>query len=57
MFILFILFYLYRKLIDSLKIKIMKTDKITMRVQRFGNVIITQFIQNKKIIETITEYK
>jgi hypothetical protein len=35
----------------------MKTDKITMRVQRFGNVIITQFIQNKKIIETITEYK
>ena len=35
----------------------MKTEKITMKVQRFGNVVITQFIQNKKIIETITEYK
>ncbi len=35
----------------------MKTDKITIKVQRFGNVVITKFIQNKKIIETITEYK
>jgi hypothetical protein len=34
----------------------MKTEKITMRVQRFGNVVITQFIQNKKIIETTVKY-
>ena len=34
----------------------MKTEKITMKVQRFGNVIITQFIQNKKIIETTVKY-
>jgi len=32
-------------------------DKITVKVQRFGNVIITQYIQNKKIIETVTEYR
>ena len=55
MFISFILVYLYRKLIDSLKFKKMKKDKITIRVQRFGNLIVTQYIQNKKIIETITE--
>lgn len=35
----------------------MKTEKIIIKVQRFGNVVITQYIQNKKIIETITEYK
>ena len=35
----------------------MKTEKITVKVQRFGNVVITQYIQNKKIIETITDYK
>jgi hypothetical protein len=32
-------------------------DKITIKVQRFGNVIITQYIQDKKIIQTVTEYK
>jgi hypothetical protein len=34
----------------------MKAEKITVRVQRFGNLIVTQYIQNKKIIETITKY-
>ena len=34
----------------------MKTEKIKIRVQRFGNTIITQYIQNKKIIETIIRY-
>ena len=29
-----------------------KTNKIKIRVQRFGNVIITQTIQNKVIIQT-----
>jgi hypothetical protein len=34
----------------------MKTSKIKVRVQRFGNTIITQYIQDKKIIETIVSY-
>jgi len=34
----------------------MKAEKITVRVQRFGNLIVTQYIQNKKIIETVTNY-
>lgn len=33
-----------------------KEEKITMKVQRFGNLVITQFIQNKKIIETTYNY-
>ena len=34
----------------------MKAEKITVRVQRFGNLIVTQYIKNKKIIETVTNY-
>lgn len=34
----------------------MKTEKIKVRVQRFGNLIITQYIQDKKIIETTFTY-
>jgi hypothetical protein len=34
-----------------------ETPKIEMRVQRFRDCVITQFIENKKIIETIIEYK
>ena len=30
----------------------MKNEKIKIRVQRFGNVIVTQYIQNKVIIKT-----
>jgi hypothetical protein len=30
--------------------------KIKVRIQRFGNVIITQYIQNKIIISTVTNY-
>jgi hypothetical protein len=34
----------------------MKTQKIKIKVQRFGSLIITQYIQNKKIIETTFTY-
>lgn len=34
----------------------MKTTKIKVRVQRFGSLIITQYIQDKKIIETTFTY-
>jgi hypothetical protein len=34
----------------------MRTQKIKIKVQRFGSLIITQYIQNKKIIETTFTY-
>ena len=34
------------------KLNKMKNAKIKIRVQRFGNVIVTQYIQNKVIIKT-----
>ena len=33
-----------------------KEIKIKTKVQRFGNTIVTQYIQDKKIIETKIQY-
>jgi hypothetical protein len=34
----------------------MKAEKIKIRVKKLGNVIVTQFIQGKKIIQTEIKY-